>query len=67
MRSVFSVDNLANDKPVNEDNKHRAWDGAKYGRIVDRFTEDGIRYVVVNFDAPGDPPSNYIDYIYLAP
>lgn len=45
----------------------RVWDGAKYGKIVDRFNKNEVNYVIVMFDAPGNPPSNSKRYVYLAP
>ena len=44
----------------------KTWDGAKYGKIVDRFTSNYINYVIVMFDHPGNPPSNQTRYLYLA-
>lgn len=45
----------------------KVWDNAPYGQIIDRFTKNYIDYVIVMFDHPHNPPSNNIEYIYLAP
>jgi len=44
----------------------RAWDNAPHGRVIRRYSEYGVEYVVVVFDHPGAPPSNNTEYLYLA-
>ena len=44
----------------------RVWDQAPNGSVESRFTVKGITFVIVQFDAPGNPPSNQIHYLYLA-
>ncbi len=45
----------------------KVYDSPKYARIVERFQEDGVRYVIVMFNHPSNPPSNDTRYLYLAP
>lgn len=47
----------------------KTWDSSayKYGRVVDKFTKNYVDYVIVMFNHPDDPPSNYVRYLYLAP
>lgn len=45
----------------------KVYDRPKNSRIVERFEENGVKYVVVKFDNPGNPPSNNYEYLYLAP
>jgi hypothetical protein len=48
---------------------YKVWNNAKYGQVIDSFSQDAVQYVIVKFNAPGNPPppSNDIEYIYLAP
>lgn len=75
MSSVFSVDGLFNDPDYQTGDFTPAYDDGfalkiynnePNSYIILEFTEDGEDYVVVKFNAPGNPPSNDIEYLYLA-
>lgn len=68
---MFRVEDLLGDFPTpvfaEDGDDLKVYDKPKYSRIVDRYQEDGVRYVVVMFDHPDNPPSNSTRYLYLAP
>lgn len=50
-----------------DSNEIRVWQGSPKAKVVDEFTKNGVDYVIVMFDAPGNPPSNNTRYLYRAP
>ena len=53
----FSIDNLLE----SGDGYYRVWDNEPGGRVIKRYQEDGVKYVVVEFKhSPGE------EYTYLA-
>lgn len=52
----FNVDDLFNDEP-----ELKVWDNEPGGKVVRRYTEDGVKYVEVEFE--GSPGKIYT---YLA-
>jgi hypothetical protein len=72
---VFSVDKLFNDPdyqtgdftPAYDNNfALKTYDNPPHSEVILEFTEDEVDYVVVKFNHEGNPPSNDIEYLYLA-